>query len=1614
MSNRKRSTPLLAFEALSVEGALLTAEWTARVARLEAPHQSEADYGIPKGLTLRDEIGRSWRIAQAHWAEMEAGRAAAADPRSTAERFTRGLLSEVLRFGSLNAVPPVEIGDRTFPIGHAALGGRVPLVVAPAGGGLDTAHEHLGDGHRKRSAFGLAQEYLNAQPAALWGLACDGATLRLLRDNASLTRPAWIEADLVRIFTEELYSDFAALWLLVHESRFGRPDQPPDACPLEAWREGGLQDGDRAREKLRLGVEEALKVLGQGFLAHPDNGALRTALHSGALSTDAYFGELLRVVYRIIFLLTVEERGLLHPRRTPEALRSLYADGYGFKRLRDRSARRAAHDREGDLWDAAQIVFRSLAEGEPRLGLPALGGLFAPHQCPHLDRAALQNRTLLLALFRLGWMRERAGLVRVNWRDMGPEELGSVYEGLLELVPRVSQDGRKFSFATDEQGRATARKETGSYYTPDSLVQALLDVSLEPVIQRTLAESPGQPVRALLRLTVVDPACGSGHFLLGAARRIAAHLAQARTEGTPSADEYRDALRTVVGRCIYGVDLNPMAVELCRVALWMEAVVPGRPLSFLEAHIRHGNALVGTTPELMEEGVPDDAWTAVEGDDKKVASRLKKANKQWRQTTLFGAGAVEGAVELATLSEAAEEAEDDSLAAVHAKAKAWADYEASPAVQRATLLSDLWCAAFFWPKVEGEAEKAAPVRGLWEGVRGNERTLPATTARMKDELRERYSFFHWPIAFPQVFARGGFDVVLGNPPWDTLSPDAKEFFARWDPEIRQQKKAEQDVTIARLCESPDIAAEWSDYRRRLFTWVHFLKRSGRFVMYAPGNLGKGDFNVYRMFVETALSYCRPRGYAAQVAPDGLYSGANTAAIRAAMLEDFSLDPLLGFENAAGVWFPGVHRSQKLCIYAAHRVRSETRAIRARFGIRTQADLQAALGGDLLRIPVSLIREFSPAALAVMEFDGQVDIDIAAKLYERWPNFGEPCGWWDKRPYRAEIHMGNNRDLFSEDQADIPLYEGRMVTQYDHRAKGYRGGRGRAAKWDDLKFGDVRKSIQPQWFIPPALVPEKTAGRLQRYRIGWCDVTGPRNERTLLAALIPQGVLCGDSVPTMMFKGDYEWAYLPVLAALNSFVADYVMRGKVSLHIKFNHMDTLPVPRLKVGDSAVAALARRVLRLTCTGPEMTPFWNQMAAHGWVQPVDPSGPVPGELDEEERLRLAAEIEVIIARDLYGLSPDEMAHVLRTFPIVERRQTEKFGEYRTYELIRALWDDLPPPGLKSSFASSHGSNRRMASRPQMTGGAAIRESYLLPSRVGLLNGLVQKLRQGGSSVLIGPRRSGRTALCRAIAQAEPGRVFILSLAGNSAWTSPRPWVTPDGLATMLEPSLEAATAPAEALRQTWAELEPQQRPFVVLDDAEGLIHAEPARTPTTFAWLRSIGQESASVLFVASRAEWRRVMAVAREEDGSSFGNDVAIFKVPPLHEEEARRLVSLWGLDPSRQQRALALGGRWPGWLSLAASVIASAEFDHASDAEVLDQILRRAGAHGRAEWSDYSTDAIRAGQRLLRGQDASHWPSRLRLVAQEEGLVDSAGTPIIVRDHPPFCAWLARLPSGGDQ
>ncbi|MBN8497369.1 DNA methyltransferase, partial [Accumulibacter sp.] len=808
----RRSSTELAFTALTIEGGLLAPDFLNRIAHLEAAAQSEADYDIPRGLKLREEIGRYWKIAQNLWQDFAARRERSdRDPWANSRDFVEPFCRQVLGFADLKRVSQVAVGERSFPIGCAAGEGRVPLVFAAHDQPLDKPGSRHGDGTRRRSPFLLAQEYLNASHAVLWAVVSNGLKLRVLRDNASLTRPAYIEADLEAIFAEGLYPDFAALWLLAHATRFGQAGADPADCPLEHWRNTAQEDGIRVRDRLREGVANALRVLGSGFLAHPANGELRRRIESGELGTQIYFEQLLRLVYRLIFLATIEDRELVFAPDAGAEARARYQAGYSLARLRHLAARRRSYDRHADLWQALSITFAGLGGGQPALGLPALGGLFDAAQCADLDAAQLDNQSLLSALFGLCFFRDGAALSRVNYRDMDSEELGSVYESLLELVPELSLSAsvRRFGFIGDAEEHAggstkgNARKLSGSYYTPDSLVQELIKSALDPVIAQALATHPQRPVQALLELSVCDPACGSGHFLLAAARRIAEEVARlSATDGNPLPADYRHALRDVVAHCIYGVDKNPLAVELARTALWLEAYTPDRPLTFLDHHLRCGDALLGILdPVILEAGIPDKAFNALSGDDKAVVTALRKANRDALKA--IEKAKTRAAFNLALGFDAAPEAAaldalpDDTLAALEAKRAAFVEAEAKRAASRVRLAADLFVAAFVLPKAPQTMASVPTTQDLWLVLNGSA-PRPGVAAEAASAAQTALAF-HWWQAFPQVRAKGGFDVLLGNPPWERIKLQEEEFFASRSPLIAEAPhKAERGRRIELL------------------------------------------------------------------------------------------------------------------------------------------------------------------------------------------------------------------------------------------------------------------------------------------------------------------------------------------------------------------------------------------------------------------------------------------------------------------------------------------------------------------------------------------------------------------------------------------------------------------------------------------------------------------------------------------------------------------------------------------------------------------------------------------------------------------------------------------------
>ncbi|MBI5446625.1 MAG: N-6 DNA methylase [Deltaproteobacteria bacterium] len=603
------------FATIRTEGAILPADLLRRIADGDKGIEGlgAEDYHLSKGEKLSEAVNRSWSRLLGAWTAFRAAAetlpGADAGTTVTRERWLLPLFQE-LGYGRLLGSKAQEIGGKTYPVSH--LWHRTPIHLV--GNRVDLDHRTAGvAGAARTSPHGLVQELLNRSEDYLWGLVSNGFKLRILRDNASLTRQAYVEFDLETLMDGEAFADFALLWVLCHQSRVEA--EKPEECWLERWSKAAQDEGARALDQLRGGVEKAITALGQGFLALPANSALRDALRSGALDKQDYYRELLRLVYRLIFLFVAEDRGLLLDPESGVSARERYLRFYSTRRLRDLAGRQRG-SRHADLYEGVRVVGSKLGdpEGCPSLGLKPLGSfLWSEAATPHLG-GQIANGYFLDALRALAYRLADGSLRPVDYKNLRSEELGSVYEALLELHPEVNVDAATFVLKTLG---GHERKTSGSYYTADCLVQTCLDVALEPVIRQKLEEavrlSKGRPEdvyrllaeKALLSLRVCDPACGSGHFLIASGHRIAKHLAAVRTgDEEPAPEAYRQALRDVIGHCLYGVDINPMAVELCKVALWMEALEPGKPLSFLDSHVQCGNALIGATPALMAKGDP--------------------------------------------------------------------------------------------------------------------------------------------------------------------------------------------------------------------------------------------------------------------------------------------------------------------------------------------------------------------------------------------------------------------------------------------------------------------------------------------------------------------------------------------------------------------------------------------------------------------------------------------------------------------------------------------------------------------------------------------------------------------------------------------------------------------------------------------------------------------------------------------------------------------------------------------------------------------------------------------------------------------------------------------------
>ena len=846
------------FVGVRIEGGLLPTELLSRLSTGKGSGEvgglSSADYGLAHGETVREAANRVWAYLTTVWTSYRNALAELPDTDRattlTRDRWLQIMLDQ-LGYGRVPVAGAggIRVVDKSFPISH--LWGQVPVHLLGERIELDRRTAGVA-GAAGQAPQSLVQELLNRSDEHLWAILSNGSTLRLLRDSTSLVGSAYVEFDLEAIFDGELFSDFLLLYTLCHSSRLAVRDEElgPASCWLESWREVAFESGSRALEQLRQGVVEALETLGSGFLGHPDNAALRHRVESGELALSDYNHSLLRVVYRLLFAFVAEDRGALLSPEADVVARQRYHDYFSTDRLR-RTSRRRRGGRHSDRWRALQLVWAGLGStgGRPELGIAGIGGLYEVGELDILGSASLSNESLLKAVRSLSVITEKqSGFKRVvDHRNLGAEELGSIYESLLEYVPSWDAAVRAYRLG-DAAGNA--RKTTGSYYTPTSLIESLLDTALDPVLDE--AEKSDYPDAALLGVTVCDPACGSGHFLVGAARRIAKRVAKIRTgDPEPPPEQVRSALREVVGRCIYGVDVNPLAAELAKVSLWLEAMEPGKPLAFLDAQIKVGNALVGVTPALLDAGIPQEAFKPIEGDDRKIAAGLARRNRDESggQTTFFDTEEIR--FSNAALVERAQGLVGTglSLADVHVQQQRLKAYLDSDAYRHQRLLADAWSAAFVWPKTADAptAVTNGTLDRLFDGSMADDQRHEV------ERLAAEYRFFHWHLEYPHIFPTdpltaggstnsatgwyGGFSVVLGNPPY--LDSEA---LSRDEPRLRR------------------------------FLDVNYASTRGNWDLYVP-------------FVELARNLTRPLGFFGQVTPNKIMGVSYVESLQSLLLEE---------------------------------------------------------------------------------------------------------------------------------------------------------------------------------------------------------------------------------------------------------------------------------------------------------------------------------------------------------------------------------------------------------------------------------------------------------------------------------------------------------------------------------------------------------------------------------------------------------------------------------------------------------------------------------------------------------------------------------------------------------
>ena len=1069
----------------------------------------EQDFNLDVSLTAK--IDNAWSSLRNDW-KLFAERNTLRDPYGT--KSVRRLMERF--FSSLDyqldfQPAQIEAGERRFDIPYICPElGQMPIIIVGDKTGdatLDTLDkctldQRVKGERRQKSPHATMLDYLNSTEH-VYGIVTNGQVLRVIRNTGQLVKLTYIEFDLRRMIEEDHYAEFCLLFRLMHTSRFTHSGD--DACIMEQWFNRSIESGNRIRAGLSDAVQKTMEVLGRAVVCGKGEGneAFRQAVINGETNAQTLNKELIHFIYRLLFLFIIEDRNLVYNIGDPDKdadydqkmrCQDIYKKFYAVSRLRGLSELPYLRNgRYNDLWEGLIDSFRLFEDetfGAPLYIKPLGGVLFDKETLHYLRQCQISNEQLLAAFSCLNEFKdEKQNRVKINYSSLDVEEFGSVYEGILEMRAVITQgtsaSGWDFTF-----GAGLDRKSSSSYYTRPDLVQSLIRTTLEPVIKERMAKQPTTEakIQDLLSMKLCDAASGSGHIVLAMARTLAWYICALRTgEDNPASLDYRQALREVIQKCIYAVDYNPDAVELCKVVLWIEGYCAGKPLSFLDHHIRCGNSVVGVTNlDALLDGVPKEAFSAEDKETKKKIIELNKralkdvatvrdGKTMGLSITLFDNDIAIQSIDSEQVGLAGKVKEinalpEDSLLQELTKQSKWEDLMKSPRVECLRRACDIYAYSFYKQfkeedldsVIDEETEAFTPfnvpyTRTVYNALQEIKyldytpeemdglQMLPDNFKEEVNEVARANRFFHWCVEFPEVFADGGgFDVMCGNPPWDKIKVEDKKWFeqnGRADI-VNAGTAAQRKKAIADLPHTDP--ALYSSYRLALANaeaMSRFVRFSGRFPMTATG-----DIDLYPLFAEHCYN-CSQEAWGL-VIPTGIAINASTQAFFANLIDENRLKSLYDFENKEGLF--DIHRMFKFCLLTAGQKQDTPREVSGGFYLtRLEHLLDPA---RIYKLNTTDFERLNPNTKTCPVFRTSRDATLTAQIYRNTSILvteSPENNPWGVR-FGSMIHMSNDSHLFrTYQQLDsenpvlqgnhfmahnteyVPLYEGKMIYIYNH-------------------------------------------------------------------------------------------------------------------------------------------------------------------------------------------------------------------------------------------------------------------------------------------------------------------------------------------------------------------------------------------------------------------------------------------------------------------------------------------------------------------------------------------------------------------------------------------------------